>query len=353
MKKFIIKNIILFLPVLFLVIAVNYFADPANIFSDRYVKKIVYYLKDYKYVNNIANYDDRRFLEYYFNSHKGEKYNYILLGSSRSMEIGAELFGNNTLFNSSVSGAVINDYISIYELLKADNIQYDSVVIGSDPWIFNKNENSKRYRSLIDYYAKSDPDVNLMKIHFFQIKDKAAEIISLSYLQESLHYMIKVINNGVFPGNDKTTFQSIRNDGRHFYSEQFINIDPNEKIINVKKYAERKDLYSLKNYRKLDKELVEKYLSVIDSMIKNGKRVIIFLPPYHPEAYKIMAGREDARIIIDAEKLIRSIASQRNITVVGSYDPVKYNLKDDDFYDAMHPKDKAVEKMFRSDLIFK
>lgn len=51
--------------------------------------------------------------------------------------------------------------------------------------------------------------------------------------------------------------------------------------------------------------------------------------------------------------MIRLIASKKGIKVIGSYNPEKYSLTNSDFYDAMHPADNAVKKIFQAELINK
>ena len=80
-------------------------------------------------------------------------------------------------------------------------------------------------------------------------------------------------------------------------------------------------------------------------MLSDNVEVVLFLPPYHLETFNILKKRPDTAIILETQEVFKSIAKKYNIKIIGSNDPKDYNLYENDFYDGMHPKNKAISKI--------
>ena len=134
MKKFIINSSLFGFLILLILISVNYLGDTAKIFDNNYEKKISEILSKKKNVTNILNYDERILQKHIINSFSDRK-DIVVIGSSRVMMINSHHFNNKTFFNSSVSGATVEDYISIYQIYKTNNLLPEKIIIGLDPCI--------------------------------------------------------------------------------------------------------------------------------------------------------------------------------------------------------------------------
>ena len=67
------------------------------------------------------------------------------------------------------------------------------------------------------------------------------------------------------------------------------------------------------------------------------------MSPYHPDFFKrIQTERPE---ILEIEESFRNIAKKLNIKIIGTYDPNMLGLSVDDFYDGIHPKETALEKI--------
>jgi hypothetical protein len=91
-------------------------------------------------VAGLTNYDERIFQKLVILNLKN-KNDTIVIGSSRSLKVRKKFVSESgPFFNHSVSGASLEDYISIigvYE--KTYGYVPSTVILGIDPWIFNKN----------------------------------------------------------------------------------------------------------------------------------------------------------------------------------------------------------------------
>src|ERR1035438_2772710 len=147
MKKFAIKLGAFCFPVLFIVISVNYWIDPANIFQNgKYEKGIVDFLCDSSNVTNIVNCDER-LLQKFFIKCTSRQPDLLILGSSRSMLISSDLFTNQNIKNNSVSSASIEDDLAIYQLYQRQNMKPKVLLLCLDPWILNDNNRSEEHTS--------------------------------------------------------------------------------------------------------------------------------------------------------------------------------------------------------------
>ena len=85
----------------------------------------------------------------------------IIIGSSRAMSAPIADFKQN-LLNLSVSGASIEDQISITEMA-LEKFNPEKIILGADPWLFNENNNQKRWESISNEFQLSLENIELME----------------------------------------------------------------------------------------------------------------------------------------------------------------------------------------------
>jgi hypothetical protein len=224
MKKFVEITLAYCLSILLLVILINIIIDPANIVSKIEIKIAKYLSEGYNvtYVQNI----DERILQKRIIQNLRSSPTIVILGSSRVMLIGRDYYGNGC-FNNGVSGASVEDIISIYQLY-IDNNRIESIgkiVIGIDPWLFNKNNGQNRWESLSnEYYTFIDKKTSLIKK--FPIY-KYSQLVSPSYFQTSIKNIPKFVirlrkNENVLPTNEYNNSLFTRlNDGTIQYGLEY------------------------------------------------------------------------------------------------------------------------------------
>ena len=76
----------------------------------------------------------------------------------------------------------------------------------------------------------------------------------------------------------------------------------------------------------------------------------MLLTPYHPAAYDEIL--KNASVIIEMEKELRLIAKSKNIRIIGSYNPDRYDCQGPEFYDGAHPKDSCMKKIIALDRLY-
>ncbi len=177
------------------VAGINFFVDPGNIFgNNHYEETIAMLLVEGKNVANTNNYDQRLVQKIYINNITKPP-EVVVLGASNSLEICSQNFPGRSLFNNSVSGASIEDYLAIYELYRERGFIPKIVIIGAVPWLFNKNNGLKWWTTLEEYYlsmmARLHLKPNLPESTFAGSlqEDKLAQLIDFEYLKASIDYL--------------------------------------------------------------------------------------------------------------------------------------------------------------------
>lgn len=344
MKKFFIKTIFL-APVPVLLVALNYFIDPAHIFDSRFEEGIAKHLLNGMNVTNVYNYDERLLQKYYIEGLNNEP-EVVVLGSSRIMLMGSSFFPGKRLVNNGVSGGQIEDMMAVFNLyLKKDFIP-KKVILGLDPWMLNENNNDTRWLSLKDDYIDM---VRRLKI---EIKDsllateenrKYGELFSLDYFQNSLRNVLKFGINRYFLTQDAVNNGFTRlSDGSICYDKKYRERTPAEVELTVKSYIGLKPIYLLGGFSHLSGRKIEQIEKFIDFLLEEKIEVVLFLAPYHPKVYNYLISNAQYKIILEAEDYYNAMALRKKINILGSFDPNKYEIDSYFFYDGMHFKEDAI-----------
>ena len=341
-----------FLSLIMVVVTVNFFVDPANIFGNNdYEKTIAMLLVEGKNAANISNYDDRIVQKIYINNIQMPP-EVLVLGSSRSLTICSQEFPGRSLFNHSVSGASIEDFLAIYELYWERGFVPKIVIIGADPWLLNKNNAQKRWESLEEYYLSMAARLHLKSglpanasANSSLLQNKIAQLINFKYFMKSIDCLR--YDRHIYPTVEREADVSIKlADGSFSYDKASREQSPVQTIQAATEYAWTNPVYSLGAFKELDPDIQETLERFIDLLKKSGVDVILFLVPYHPGAYKILMQREEyGNILPAAEAYFRDLAQRKGLRLVGSYNPHGW-CAPEEFYDGMHPRKTCVARLF-------
>lgn len=342
MQKFLVKITLTILPLLVVLVLVNYFGDSAKLFDNNHEKKLASIINSNHNLTNISNYDERLFQKEVING-RDSVADIVVIGSSRTMLINSELFPGKSLVNNSVSGATIEDIVAIYHLYKLKNRLPEKIIIGLDPWTFNDKNKLERWKSLSkEYHAFHDSLVESDK--YFKYR----QLYSLSYFQSSIKSLITRIKGGDEPVATDEIYNvtnTIHPDGSLTYAEAFRNASPKEIESKIISYLDG-DIYGIENYETVSLKVKQELELLLQDMHTHGIEVIFFLSPYHPRAYQFIKTNYPA--VEQAEGYIKTLASTRNIEVLGSFDPARIGLGEDDFYDAMHVREGGVKVIVKA-----
>ena len=351
MKKFLKKISFYCVLLLLFVVTINTIFDPANIFTGSGIEtKIANYLSQGYNVANTPENMDERILQKNVIQKLQNPPSTILLGSSKIMEIGRDYYGLSCL-NHGVSGASVEDMIAIYQLYiekgYADSIK--KIVINIDPWLFNKNNEQSRWKTLSkEYYDFMNEDVSFtgkIPLH------KYTQLVSISYFQSSIKRIPKYLRQIQKKENIMPTQDVINNtltrltDGTIKYDIKYRKVT-NFEIIKKTKREIAGRVYSMENYTELSPDIADALSLLVNKIKKNNTEIVFLLMPYNPIYYNHLTSINKYKIALQVEEFIKSYAKDNNITILGSFNPEIFDLEIVDFYDGMHLSERGISKVF-------
>ncbi len=370
---------------------------------DEYVLGIADYLLNGLNVAGAANYDGRLLQKYCIIGSKQQK-DVIVLGSSRSWDVNSKIFPKKIFFNHGVSAATMEDLFAIFNIYEEREEIPPVIIVGVDPWVFQRH-NKIRWKSIgkdyeamakkLEEFSKTvkahrnkSPFLNKFDFIFFWegiFFEKYFQLVSFSYFQSSLEEFVKlarerriyeIIGNrsasGVH-GNSDAPVQTRLNVGSGSQSRYSPTqeIEGQQDIIltdgslnfprSAKTRPAQEILQEIKavisqgsesnmgsSYEKMDPALKRQFEDFVEYLRDRKIRVVFFLPPFHPFFYDYMLKSQKFDGVMEVENYIRGFAREEGIDVVGSYDPRKCSLTQDDFMDYFHAKRDRVERIFGS-----
>lgn len=345
--KLLVRVIIAAFPVLFLMAAINYLSDPALVFSNgEYERQVANGILNNKNIGIVTNYNERSLQRFLIEGMKAPP-DGIIVGSSRIMSIPPDSLGLENGFCNGVSGATIEDIISIIGMYENRNMLPKSIFIGIDPWLFNDNHGDTRYRELMPEYNDFSAKLNLKRLtSALQSNawyEKFEQAVSPTYFQASIdniHVLRGIQRERPAPLVTTGLYLEYTNklaDGSMVYSKE-----QNEKPIDVIESEvisaiNNGDYYHSANYSVLSPVIINQFTNLVNYLQSNNVTVTFILPPFHPLYYTHIVENPEYRMLIESETLVRSFAEERGISVIGSVNPERVDAEAADFYDYIHP----------------
>lgn len=347
MKKIIYKLLILAMSVYGVVIGINYFIDPANIYHEGAVNKMVELLNAHQAVKVPANIDEGVLQEKRISSLDWQPET-VAIGSSHVMYIP---FDYENLYNAGLSGAYLGDYYAVIGLLKYYDKMPKRVVIGVDPWALMQSSTDGRHTSIKQYAILLKNQINSdasSKDNDFLDK-KVKELVSFSYFQASINSLRK---NGFKNSDDIVEavtdtkvgdVQKLLVDGRRvpaitgYRSLNSINDEIDRAIKNGSIYILERGFHDVQ------KEHLSQFEALVLYLRDNGVQVQIYLPAWHPRVYHFFCDNESFAGVAKVEASMRQLGHKYNIPVRGGYDPSLCNITENDFMDWLHMKPEKMK----------
>lgn len=343
------RNSILLIIVIITSISIfNYKVDSLGLFSNKhYLTDVVKTLLKGNIIGGLQNYDDRLFQRLLI-----ENINYkndvIAMGSSRTMQLRKHFFlkDNVKFFNHAVSGASLEDYIAIigaYESIKG--YIPSTIVIGIDPWIFNKNNGQNRWKTLSEYYSYEIDKINKSNNRAKNIVniDKWKQLINYDYTMSNIKFLKK--KRRFYIANSIQVDDSLKGiDGSIYHPFNRRNPNP-ESVKKLALHYIQGSVYSLENFSTLSN--LEQFEQFIKYIQRNNVKVVFFLPPYNPIVYKYLMENKKYKMVKIVEQYVRKFAFENKIEIYGSYNPIVNNFTNEDFFDGMHGLDVVYKTIFK------
>ena len=303
--------------------------------SSEYQMALDLHANEFVYFENM---DERKFIEgrLFYPLEKAEA---LVVGSSRLMELGPEILGEEML-GLTVSGASVEDDIAI-GLEAFSKIGYEKIYIAADPWLLNLHSGQDRYKTIEAMYfhwienlhagggvdSFLNPGINADPIH------PVAGFLSTVRRGFVSDAKYRIPSHGRIEGVAKKS-----KNGIHIYNKRFAergSVDI-QRILKQLHYGMDNFVYDDHAIKEL--ELFVNYLKA------KGVEVTFVLVPYHPVLYNEM--KSNYAVFLEVEKWFREFASSNRANIVGSYDPNIFECEGYEFYDGMHAKVSCLHKVF-------
>lgn len=349
---------VLFTPILVYMVYINYTVDRQGVFQgDQELRNVVDMLLSGKNITGYEQFNERQRDILALLAEKFETPpNTIALGSSRILQMNFETAGleDGEFFNCGLTGADFLDIIGSYYLFEKTNCLPENLIIGLDPWVFNKNSVDSRsdktlYAEFLTNclniptpYTKPDP------------REKWTALYSPSYFQGNISYLrltggetntLQVVNEDELM---KQSTEVKMHDGSILYPTEMRD-KKQELIDNEATVSINYGMLNLEDYTELDTERTEHFEAFLRYVKEKGVRVFLILTPYHPINYEHMSvTRPDHYAsFLNTEPTIRRIASELDIPVYGSYNPYAIpGVTNADFFDSLHCRATCIQKFF-------
>lgn len=336
--SFLIKSLVIGLPVFIFLISVNAFVDSAHLLDSSFEKSLIDPILEGKNLTNLKNFDDRAFNLQVIQSPLSPSL--IVLGSSRSLQVRIDS-SKNDFFNHSVSGATLEDIIGIYQLYKENDKPLKTILIDAEPWYFNKNRAESRWKVFEQQVANfqnpnTNPSLTGQGESYFM---KYRQLISPSYFQ------INFMNIG------KSLKVEITDKEENQYMTRLYDGSVTYGIDNLRSMAKRKVVTDripmLEDYFEMDPNDVALFEKMIKDMMANGIKVNLLMFPYHPDVYKQIKVNKRYRMVQQVEQYYHNLSDSLDIELKGSFDPERCGLRASDFMDFSHLRKEGVIKLLK------
>ena len=346
-------------PILALVVGVNLGVDPACLYRDKeYESGLAAILVSGRNAANVGNHDERLVRKYMARMNR-EPPTTLVLGSSRAMLVGADAISGGRTLNACVSGAVLEDILGLYEAYRSRHALPRRLVLGLDPWLLNRHHGETRWTSIREDSFRLLERLGIVPgtAKISRVDARFANLFSLSYFQAGVRELVQrwrqpgATEATYYPTDETEGHHGIRlADGTLAYDEAFrlAAEDPAAVRKQAVDYATVTPVYHMKDFIDMDPELLRLLEGFLDLVAADGVETVLFLPPYHPETWRILTGRPDTKIVVEVEECFRGLAARRGLRLLGSYDARRCGLDETRFYDGMHLKRDAVRELFRS-----
>ncbi len=348
------KKMTFLLPVVLVMAAFNYFVDPACLYKgQRFYKDVAAIMLKGENVANLVNFDDRSLYKWYIGGLQKRK-EILAFGSSRVLQVDSSMFPGYSFFNNGViAGCSLEDHLALYWMYRKKSLVPSYVIFELDPWLLSANAGSPRFNSIADDYRD-------IMIHLYGRVDKGdlkrsslrddlkrfRELISPSYFQSSFWSWFysssenKLKGVQYYPTSDLLSAEKIkRADGSIGY----------EGIYRKSGTAEARTKAMAADWpysTKLDPVRKDELEKLIGLMQKDNVKIVFFLAPFNPIAYRIFNEPRMDNIFTKVDGYFRELARRKNIKVFGSFDPAADGLKESDFYDGGHAKEYVIKRYF-------
>jgi len=328
---------------------ISFLGDPAQLYHHSYIYSVVANFVQGDSVLITSNYDDR-LLQKEFILRSTEEKDLVILGSSRIMEVRGDWFGATGFQNHGVSGAGLEDIISIIQLYAEHKMIPNEVVIGVDPWIFNRNRHDPRCHSIYSSFLSGAELIDLQSLTWSTppplISKAYQELWSPKYFQEAL---ISFFTEGGPPqiaqkAHDTIADVKIRTpENVLIYEEGYQQSGEPLVLLRAQQFLGKP--YGISDMADgINEPRWQAFTQLISYLREQGCKISLILVPYHPYVFESLQKEPTYQFVSLLEERLYKLVEPMSIRVLGSYNPQNAGLSAVDFFDGMHAKGIALKE---------
>jgi len=326
------QKLFILLPLFALIPIINFLSFPVGkerICAEQLLKGRTLYGDDAPFSQPLM--DERLFQKFVIEGFATTKH-VVIFGSSRSGQISLTPYLNRyaSFFNNNVNMADLNDVMVMYGMYKKKNSSLPAVIIVEcSPWWLNKNYKAP------GLWVTDDAWVTKVISKIYQVY----KVCSIGLLQIALKKNLQKI----FGKQKDVNVPGARllPDGQRIYPKS-----PNDKVLqsvlSLSQYS------NIEKFNELNRKAMVEFEGFVKQLLNDGIRVLFFLPPYHPVAYKRLRANQIYDKVFEAQEFFIGCAQNFSIEVVGSYDPEACGCEASDFSDWYHLYEISTEKIFKN-----
>lgn len=347
------------IPLICLLVVTNIYVDPANIFHDDSADIAQAILDGKGAYFPTGNVDERAVKQRLIES-MPKDLECLTIGPSLTMGIRQENVGTESYYNLSASSLHFYDYLAIFGLLEANQIEADKIILCVDSYFFDLRiyyKGSRRSEfmpyadymiSLLENQVPVTPDNNTQK----QLWQKIQQAFSVTYFQAAVNVVQK---NNSFKSQvnrwgivDETTnhFTHYMADGSYVYDLDYRSRTEEDVLADCASYDAK---YMFANGACLNEDGKKIFIKLIEHLLDKGIEVEFFLCPLAPALWDKIENDPNAdqyHILAELEAFAAEIAEEKNIKIIGSYNPYNIGIGNEDFLDARHIRHEKLQQYF-------
>ncbi|MFY7963663.1 MAG: D-alanyl-lipoteichoic acid biosynthesis protein DltD [Chitinophagaceae bacterium] len=343
MKKFIIKIIVLLMPFAIFIATINFFIDPAHIFSNgNYEKRVADILIKGNNINNLRNFDERLAVKNII-SKLPYKPQVVAIGTSRLLQMSSDFFPNSKFLNCSMSHASLKDFIAVIGLLDSSQKLPSEIFLETSPTIINSS-NSDEWESIREYYQYGISKMGINSndkgenIQFDVFKKKITALFSFAYFQSSVA-RFSIRHQNAFKDVGKTIPQNFGrlSDFSIIYPKSYHTPD------TLKAMADAKIFVSKTAIPKISSKELGVLKNVLAYLKEKNVKVTLVNIPFQPDCFNLLNQKNN--LFDGLTNAIKSFAVSNNVALVGTFDPNNAGLKRSQFWDQIHCDKEGLRKV--------
>lgn len=339
---------ILLLP-LILIGGVNYFFDPDYTLRKDYIAPLAKALANSKMISGPVNINSRILKKHWIKQLKAHP-EILVLGSSRTLALSQQIFPEKSFVNASVTNCTFQDmYVFLHLIEEKQSDLPPTVIICADQWLFGNSFVEKQWLVNRSEFTKMAKKIGGVPLNEFPPKwdlDKEwiKELFSVRYLIRSGRRFWKTEKFEICESVNNEKMMLLP-DGSRFIPERVVNAPEIEVSQMASNY-----FYSCKDehFAELDPLQCKLFAGMVDYLKKQNCKIILFVPPYHPETYQLLKQSPQTIGIFKAESYLRDFALEHDLQILGGTNPDDSELSANDFYDAVHLKPKSLSNFFKN-----